>query len=251
MRSKVRLAVPLIVLLIPLLHAAAARAAEDAAPPRERAAPAERAPLRTAGTIVLDEVLAARSSGLPVTVGWLSYRSETTRADGASATSTTQLRFAPSLDVLVVSGLSLGGQAYVDQLVIEGAGSRMTTSSREIAPRVGYAFALGEAITFWPRAYAAYGWSDTAVEATGAGLGTLGGGASVGALGGSPAGAHWRVGADASVLLSLGRYVALGAGPTLSYARGRVDLGPSAPASPHAVTTSFDVGIAASLRLVL
>jgi hypothetical protein len=225
--------------------------ADDGESPPARDAPAARGgpALGSAGTIVLDEILAARSSGLSLTVGWFAYQSSTARSETAGESSTTQLRFAPSLDVFVVDGVSVGGQVAIGRAATRAGGFRTMSATREIAPRVGLAVPVADAIAFWPRLHGAYGWADTDTEPSAGAVGGVGaGGPGVGVLSGAPSAAqYWRVGGDASLVLSLGRHVALAAGPTLAYARQRAE----GPMSTRSVTTSFTVTVAASLRLVL
>lgn len=229
-----------------------------------RAAMADEAAARpgrfgTAGSVVLDDVLALRTAPtLSWTAGWFSYRTTTTRITNGPEATTTDVRFAPSLDVFVVDRFAIGGRAVVERTTDTVLDAHEGFSTREIAPRIGYAFALADGLSLFPRIYGAYTWSDRddgGVQGV-AGVGGLGGvggvggdTSSVGMLGLAGSTRGFRVGGDASLVFALGRYAAITAGPTFAYAVSRE--APVAGAPSRTLTRSFAVDFAGSLRLVL
>ncbi len=75
--------------------------------------------------------------------------------DGAEATSTTVV-VNPAIDVFVIDGLSIGGElgvAYVSSSVAEN-----DVTVVAIAPRIGWDFQLGSALSIWARAGAAFAY---------------------------------------------------------------------------------------------
>ena len=73
------------------------------------------------------------------------------------AGSTAQYRVGPALDYFVVDGLSVGVQAGVDLTYLDGNRS----DSLFVSGRVGYAFHLGDRLTFWPKVALEYDRGDS------------------------------------------------------------------------------------------
>lgn len=204
--------------------------------------------LRSPGTIVLDDVVGGGFGGpLTFTLGWFSIQSSMLEEKGVRSTSTS-IGFAPSLDVFVFEGFSVGGLLGVARTSmktsttealppgVDAGTGETTTTSRFVSPRVGYAFRLSDDLVLWPRFRVGYGNADTSVssETPAIPLGVT-----------SPAGhgETWSIGGDASLLFVLGKHAAIAAGPYLTYSHAKQD-------DPHAVATTFDVSIRGALRLV-
>jgi hypothetical protein len=117
-----------------------------------------------------------------------------------------------------------------------------TTTARSIAPRVGYAFRLGDEIVFWPRAWVGVTSTTTDYHPAAGQVGTLGGVPGVDAQQ-TAGGSGFELGADASFLFAFGRHAAVGAGPALRYASADQD-------QPSSSSKSVDLAARASLRLV-
>lgn len=181
-----------------------------------RASAGETPSFGRAGTVVLDEVVGAgvlaagpaTPLGLGVgaigfqQTGWLSFGS--VESGGIHARS---VRLAPSFDVFVADGASIGarvagGVARHDQL-----GSNLKVWDATVAPRFGYAFDLAEDVAVWPRIGAALSLFD------GPGL--------------ARTGAILRVPLEVPFVFRLSRHVAFDVGPELAYVHtlsGPVDV---------------------------
>jgi hypothetical protein len=217
----------------------------DVPPPREPLSEVLRAP----GSTVLDDVVGSSLGALSVTLGWFTVQSSTQESDGMK-TSATLLRFRPSADVFIVRGLSVGGSIGIERTTqtaegvadgstlvgssVVGSGTR-TTSGRNIAPRVGYAFRLTDDLVLWPRVGFGYGTSETTQSQGSTPI--------VIPAGDVEHGETWSIGADASLLYLLGRHAALAVGPQIQYVHAKVD-------EPRSIATSFDVGVRGTLRLM-
>ncbi len=180
----------LLVLTIPLatFSAAGAARAEDAG--ADAGAPAPRR-FGTRGQIALDNVVGVTTqgghlgpnmiAGAPQETSWgtpgytgvLGYTSSDTRSadvDGYSARSRTAW-ISPSADVFVIDGVSIGGTVGLSytghEYHLPGEGDTATSAKGDsftlsIVPRVGYAVALNEPFTLWPRV--AFGYSGTRAD---------------------------------------------------------------------------------------
>lgn len=259
MNSKTVLAslvVPSILLSSTVVHAdELPTAAEDrpvpAAEPRALD-PAHAA--RQASNVVLDDIFGFGFvssavngvGGLAVRGGWFSYGSSTSETEYGTIRATS-FAFAPSVDVFVIEGLSVGGTLAIGRATQTTtnngqpsgppAGEYTATSiRRSIAPRVGYAIPVTRDILIWPRGFVELGSTSTEIGTNGSG-GVFPSAASGGD------GSFWAVGADVQAVFAVSRHVLLGVGPRLTHGRESRD-------APHAVATSTSLGVNGSLRLV-
>lgn len=245
-------------LVVPSIVFASAQASADETPSEDRPIPATEPraldparAARQAGNIVLDDMFgfgfvpsAAGIGGLAVRGGWFTYGSATSETTTGSVRATS-LAFAPSADVFVIEGLSLGGTATIGRASVTttssgqpGGGGEMTSTSirRSIAPRVGYAIPVTREIFVWPRAFVELGSTSVEMGTSGTG-GVLSGPASGGD------GSFWAVGGDVQAVFAISTHVLLGIGPRLLHQRESRD-------EPHAVATATSLGINGSMRLV-
>jgi hypothetical protein len=205
-----------------------------------RLAPADA--LRERGTVVLDDVAGGTLGTLGVTLGWFTLQSSTSEHDGQKSKST-MFQFAPSADVFVTDGLSIGGLVGIGRATQNVTGTQgmpgsfeSSSTSRRIEPRVGYAFRLSDDLVFWPRLRLGHAWSDTDLGPGATGV--LGATSST-----STSSRTWSAGGDASLVFVLGRHAAIAAGPQLTYSHAESSDGGD-------VSTSVDLGIHASLRVM-
>ncbi|HEY8078214.1 MAG TPA: hypothetical protein VIF62_29000, partial [Labilithrix sp.] len=236
----------LLVVASMLVSVPAAAQESDRPPDTPKIAPADS--LRASGRVVLDDVIGGGLAPLSFTIGWINVQSSTQESLGLKSTSTL-LGFAPSADVFVYDGISIGGAISVSRMTQKSesstpgmptASAESTTTARSIAPRVGYAFRLSDDLLFWPRIHVAYGTSDT-TNGDGA-AGAVGGIGVIGTYAGpsaSSSGEMWSVGGDASLVFALGRHAALAAGPYVAYAFQKQD-------DPHQTASSFDISMRGS-----
>lgn len=248
-------------LVVPSIVLSSAAARADDAPSEDRPSPpAEPRALdparaaRQAGNVVLDDIFgfgfvpsgSNAVGGLAVRGGWFTYGSATSET-AYGTTRATSLAFAPSADVFVIEGLSLGGTATIGRSTVTtsstgqpgGAPAGELTSTsirRSIAPRVGYAIPITREILVWPRAFVELGSTSAEVGTNGSG-GVLPGPASGGD------GSLWAVGGDVQAIFTLSTHVLVGIGPRLTHWRESRD-------EPHAVATATSLGINGSMRLV-
>jgi hypothetical protein len=214
-----------------LMLAAAIEAAET-----PESAPAPAPPVESfgrSGSVVLGEIVAARALAVPSpamaglgaiggsepwSAAWFSFSS--TRMAGVTVS---QLSAAPAADVFVANGLSIGAALGGGVTKIEDASglSSIDTYFVSAMPRIGGTLALSRDIAIWPRVGAGLTVFDGPQQHTGIIV---------------------RVTFDAPFVFSLGRHVALEAGPTLSYSnylRGPYDF------------SGFVGGASAGLSIVL
>lgn len=213
---------------------------------------------RQPGNVVLDDIFGfgffpATTNGvgaLAVTGGWFSYSAA--KLDSPTGKyDLTSFSFAPSADVFVVGGLSLGGTIGIGRTKTTSTTQQaeglptseytQTTIRRSIAPRVGYAIPVTRDILVWPRAFFQLGSSSVDSE--------------TGVVGGSPPpttsgdGSFWAVGADVQAVFVLSRHVLLGVGPRLTHAKETIDRDQLAKRE-ELTASSTTFGVSGSLRLV-
>jgi hypothetical protein len=184
--------------------------------PEAHAEPTSR--FREGGSVVLDDVLGAgfAPGALAVSAGWVSYTNQRSSFAG-SEMRTTGVSFAPTADVFLGGGFSIGGRIYLTRYEQEGFAldHHHTIWSRGVTPRIGYAFALADDVFLWPRLHAGVSWSGS--ESRGI----------AGAADGSPAvpftsrseATGLTLAVDAPVIFAVARHVALGVGPEVRYSR--------------------------------
>ncbi len=175
----------------------------------DRASAGETPSFGRAGTVVLEDVVGAGvvaagpatplglgvggAVGLQQT-GWLSFGSLETGGGH-----TRYVRVAPSFDVFVADGPSIGARVAGGVTRLESLGSNLKVWDATVAPRVGYAFELADDVTAWPRIGAALTVFD------GPGL--------------VRTGAILRVPLEVPFVFRLSRRVAFDVGPELAYVR--------------------------------
>ncbi len=150
------------------------RAADVPRPPVKRA-------IGEAGDVVLEDVLGARSqspfgtavlppaqagagglgaigsvglvSGPNVTAAWFSYSSTSTGPDDRVATKLTRWSFAPSADIFIARGISIGGLVgYArSRMHVPGFTKSLDTNAFAIHPRIGYVVPITADVAVWPR----------------------------------------------------------------------------------------------------
>ncbi len=222
-----------------------ARADEDVAPSpvltapppaavetTQNEAPPPRPAFGSAGTVVLDDAIGlglggglglvgpfGSGIGSPIVTGWLRFEDAKEEVAGRSVRLTT-FGLAPSVDVFIAPRLSLGAQATLYRTTIR-TDTESSATGGALRPRIGYVIPLGDGLAFWPRAFGVF----SASHVENGGYPQLGGAVkstSQTAIG-------WGFGGEGMLVASVGRFVALTLGPTLSYAKvDAVDDGPSA-----------------------
>lgn len=246
-------------LVVPSIVLSSAVARADEAPSEDRpTVPVEPRALdparaaRQAGNVVLDDIFGfgivpsagSAVGGLAVRGGWVTYGSATSETTYGT-TRTTSLAFAPSADVFVIEGLSVGGAVMIGRSTLTttstgqpgGAGELTSTSiRRSIAPRVGYAIPITREILLWPRAFVELG-------STSAEMGTSGSGGVLPSPTSGGDGSFWGVGGDVQAVFAISTHVLLGIGPRLAHWRESRD-------EPHAVATATSLGVNGAMRLV-
>ncbi len=194
----------------------------------------EQAGLGKRGRVILPDMIAVRSwagLGLGATGSVDSWF--TLGRFKLGDTTHTNVRFAPQVDLLVSSRISLGSALSFGVGTASATGSETTTTNVRATGRVGYVVPLLRDLDFWPRvsfgAFSSYtkssleSWPNSHSSVTGVTFGVA-----------------------APVTLRLMKYVLASAGPTFS-----VSKNVGAAASPLVVDGGVSVGFQAGIGLVL
>ena len=245
--------------------AANARADDDAhvAPVQERpdlpgadtlkgAEAVPRRRLGEAGAIVLDDLLglglgpgigsAALGVGTssPMMTGWIRYEEVKAEQQGLTMRSTT-LALAPTVDVFVTRGLSIGTQAMIFHTSLR-AGAASSAFGGGIRPRIGWAIPIADGLMLWARVFGSI--AATYAKSDGATLGATQLGAPI--AGATQTGVTWGFGSEAMLVAPIGRVVALTFGPSIAY--GKTDVIHGDPGSSRSgVSLGVHGGIAFTL----
>jgi hypothetical protein len=184
--------------------------------PEAHAEPTSR--FRESGSVVLDDVLGAgfMPGALAVSAGWFSYTDQRSSFAGTEMR-TTGVSFAPTADVFLGGGFSIGGRIYLTRYEQEGFGldQHHAMWSRGLTPRIGYAFALADDVFLWPRLHAGFSWSGSESR----GLASAADGSLSVPFTSRSEGTGLTLAMDAPVMFAVGRHVALGVGPEVRYSR--------------------------------
>jgi hypothetical protein len=201
---------------------------------------------------VLDDVLGFGFGGpfiypqgvanAPVMTGWIVYSSADLELQGSTIHSQT-FGIAPSIDVFVTSGFSIGaavtGYYAISRQPLENGSMSSTTIGGTLRPRIGWSIPLGSRFALWPRASVAIGASHSSDVPTTS-------------VDGMPSrtdstNVSWAVGGEAMFVAPVMRPLAFVLGPTIGYGKSDVVTGES---STLASTRVFSVGARGGISLV-
>lgn len=221
---------------------------ETSAPPRPTQA------FGAQGTVVLDDLLGIGVGTAPGALiapvntgsigatgvrmsGWVSYSEQNYEAAGAATSlQLSTLSFAPSFDVFIARNVSIGSRVSLSHSSFRTDLASSATGGA-VQPRIGWVMPLTEGLYFWPRIFGTFG----IVHAE-----------STPSTNGAPAPdakqtmLSWGFGAEASLVVPLGRVVALTFGPTLAFSKTDAVAGEPAPAQ-----SSMFLGVNGAIALTL
>jgi hypothetical protein len=169
--------------------------------------------------------------------GWVSYSEQKYEAAGAATSlQLSTLSFAPSFDVFIARNVSIGSRLALSHSSFRTDLASSATGGA-VQPRIGWVMPLTEGLYFWPRIFGTFGIVHA--ESTPSTHGAPAPDAKQTML-------SWGFGAEASLVVPLGRVVALTFGPTLAFSKTDAVAGEPAPTQ-----SSVFLGVNGAIALTL
>ncbi len=196
-------------------------------------------------TVVLDDIVGGvfiigTPTSSVLSVAWLSFGTGSMKSFGSDSTSTTY-GVAPSADFFVgPRGLSVGGRiaiAHADQRQSTDAapGSSFSSSSttREFAPRVGWAFPVTDSLVLWPRVELGIGSGDS--KSSGSSMPDQSGHST-----------RFSATGELGLLFPIQRHLSFTFGPRITYSTATSD---DSTSSSNAESKQFYVSVRGAMRI--